>query len=51
VHEAGGALTDLSGNVLTYNRRETSHPPLVAAGPQRHAALIDLLRDHRKEFS
>jgi myo-inositol-1(or 4)-monophosphatase len=51
VHEAGGALTDLSGNVLTYNRHETSHLPLVAAGPQRHAELIDLLRDHRKEFS
>ena len=51
VHEAGGALTDLSGNVLTYNRHETSHLPLVAAAPQRHAEVIDLLRDHRKEFS
>lgn len=51
VHEAGGALTDLCGNVLAYNRRQTSHPALLAAGPQRHAALIDLLRDHRKDFS
>jgi hypothetical protein len=44
-------LTDFSGNVLTYNRRETTHTPLLAAGPARHAALIDLLRDRRKDFA
>jgi myo-inositol-1(or 4)-monophosphatase len=51
VHEAGGKLTDLIGNVLTYNRRDTTHMPLVAAAPARHAALIDLLRDRRREFA
>ena len=46
VHEAGGALTTFSGQSLTYNKPEPFHPPLVAAGPQRHAALAALVQDH-----
>lgn len=48
VQEAGGALTDVDGNVLTYNRPRTGHPALIAAstgliGPVR-AVLGDILR-------
>ena len=46
VHEAGGALTTFTGQSLTYNRPNPVHPPLVAAGPQRHAALIALVQQH-----
>jgi myo-inositol-1(or 4)-monophosphatase len=47
VHEAGGALTPFSGEPLTYNRPEPRHGMLVAAGRDRHAALLKLLRDQR----
>jgi myo-inositol-1(or 4)-monophosphatase len=46
VHEAGGALTTFTGQPLTYNKPDPTHPPLVAAGPQRHAKLIALVQDH-----
>ncbi len=46
VHEAGGLLTTFTGQSLTYNRPDPVHPPLVAAGPQRHAALIALVQEH-----
>ena len=45
VHEAGGALTNMSGRALTYNRSEPVHGALVAAGRDRHRALIDLVRN------
>jgi myo-inositol-1(or 4)-monophosphatase len=41
VHEAGGALTTLTGKVLTYNRPEPVHGALIAAGRDRHALLIE----------
>lgn len=41
VQEAGGRLTDLSGNSLIYNRARTGHPALIAA-PE---ALIGPARD------
>jgi myo-inositol-1(or 4)-monophosphatase len=47
VHEAGGALTTLAGEPLTYNRPEPRHGMLVAAGRDRHAALLKLLKDQR----
>jgi myo-inositol-1(or 4)-monophosphatase len=47
VHEAGGALTPLGGEPLTYNRPEPRHGMLVAAGRGRHAALLKLLKDQR----
>jgi myo-inositol-1(or 4)-monophosphatase len=45
VHEAGGALTTFAGQSLIYNKPDPVHPPLVAAGPQRHAALTALVQD------
>jgi myo-inositol-1(or 4)-monophosphatase len=49
VHEAGGAVTTLAGTPLTYNRQNTRHGALVAAGRARHAAMVALLRDCRAE--
>jgi len=45
VHEAGGALTSVDGTAVIYNGAEPRHGLLVAAGRNRHAALIDLIRD------
>ena len=42
--EAGGLLTDASGNRLTYNRASTLQSSLVAANPALHGAIIALLR-------
>ena len=50
VHEAGGAMTDLAGRGLTYNRPDLSHGTLLAAGAARHAALVALTREWRGEF-
>jgi myo-inositol-1(or 4)-monophosphatase len=50
VHEAGGAMTTLAGQPLTYNRPEPVHGPLIAAGRARHAALLALARDHSSQF-
>jgi myo-inositol-1(or 4)-monophosphatase len=47
VHEAGGALTPFGGEPLIYNRPEPRHGMLVAAGRDRHAALLKLLKDQR----
>jgi myo-inositol-1(or 4)-monophosphatase len=46
VHEAGGALTTTAGEALTYNGSELVHGALLAAGQERHAALIGLIRNH-----
>jgi len=51
VHEAGGALTSLTGEVLQYNRPDPVHGALVAAGRERHAALLGLIRDRLVEFA
>jgi myo-inositol-1(or 4)-monophosphatase len=51
VHEAGGALTTLMGDVLTYNRSELAHGALLAAGRDRHAVLIDLVRNRASELA
>jgi myo-inositol-1(or 4)-monophosphatase len=51
VHEAGGALTSITGGPVTYNRPVPRHGMLVAAGRDRHAALIELLGDGRLAFS
>ena len=47
VHEAGGALTAIGGGTVIYNRPVSRHGMLVAAGRDRHAALVELLRDER----
>jgi myo-inositol-1(or 4)-monophosphatase len=51
VHEAGGALTPFAGGTMIYNRPVPRHGMLVAAGRDRHAALIKLLGDGRLAFS
>lgn len=51
VHEAGGAMTDLTGRPLRYNQPLTAHKALIAAGPARHATVIDLMRDRLPEFA
>ncbi len=47
VHEAGGAITPFAGGPVIYNRPVPRHGALVVAGRDRHATLIDLLRDRR----
>ena len=47
VHEAGGALTPLAGGTIDYNRPVPRHEMLIAAGRDRHAALIGRLGDER----
>ena len=44
VIEAGGAVSGVSGEAYVYNRPEPWQQGLVAAGSQRHAALIGALR-------
>jgi myo-inositol-1(or 4)-monophosphatase len=51
VHEAGGAMTTFAGEPVTYNRPVPRHGALIAAGRDRHATLIDLLRDRRIAYS
>jgi myo-inositol-1(or 4)-monophosphatase len=49
VHEAGGVMTALDGRALIYNRPEPVHGVLIAAGRERHAALVDLVRAQTSE--
>jgi myo-inositol-1(or 4)-monophosphatase len=51
VHEAGGALTAFLGGAVTYNQPVPRHGTLVAAGRDRHAALLKLIRDERLSAS
>ena len=44
VHEAGGMLTSLDGEPLTYNRPNPVHNVLVATGRERHSALLEIVR-------
>lgn len=40
VHEAGGTMTTLTGDVIVYNRPDVSHETLVAAGRERHGRIV-----------
>jgi len=51
IHEAGGILTNIAGHGLRYNRPDTTHGTLVAAGAARHGTLISLMRDRLPEFA
>lgn len=44
LHEAGGVLTDFSGQTPSYNRPEPRHPALVAGPPGLQAELIRAAR-------
>jgi myo-inositol-1(or 4)-monophosphatase len=46
LHEAGGALTTIAGEALTYNGSDLVHGALLAAGQERHAVLVSLVRNH-----
>lgn len=47
VHEAGGTLTSAGGGAVIYNRPVLRHGMLVAAGRDRHATILKLIRDER----
>jgi myo-inositol-1(or 4)-monophosphatase len=51
VHEAGGLMSTLTGQGVTYNRPDPVHGALVAAGRARHAVLLGLIRDRFAEFA
>jgi len=51
VHEAGGVMTTLTGQLLTYNKPRPVHGALIAAGRARHAALLGIIRDRLAEFA
>jgi myo-inositol-1(or 4)-monophosphatase len=50
VHEAGGAMTGVSGKPLVYNLHNPVHGALIAAGGARHDTLIGLVRERWKKF-
>jgi len=43
VQEAGGRLTDLAGNGLTYNEANTRHPSLIAAAQRLVRPVCDVI--------
>jgi myo-inositol-1(or 4)-monophosphatase len=43
VHEAGGVLTTMAGETLTYNRPLPRHEALLAAGPARHRIVSGMI--------
>jgi len=45
VHEAGGLLSNLDGEPLTYNRPDPRHPTLVAAAPILHKSMCSMIGD------
>ena len=49
VHEAGGVMTALDGQVLIYNRPDPIHSVLLASSRGRHAALVELIRAQTSE--
>ena len=51
VHEAGAALTSLRGDAPVYNRSVPRHPPLVAAGRERHEHLLRLIERQPRAFA
>jgi myo-inositol-1(or 4)-monophosphatase len=46
VQEADGNMTALSGDAISYNRRDVTHGVLVAAGRDRHARIVEHFRNH-----
>jgi myo-inositol-1(or 4)-monophosphatase len=49
VHEAGGRLTDLEGEVPRYNREIPRHGVLAAANARLHPAFLAMLADVARE--
>lgn len=44
VHEAGGEMTEISGEPLIYNRADVTHGLLLAAGRDRHHCIVEHFR-------
>lgn len=44
--EAGGIISTGQGDNIVYNRKQAWQPDVIAAGPQWHGALVDLVRHH-----
>lgn len=44
VQEAGGCVTDLTGATMVFNRAQAFQRGLLAAGPKRHALLLEHVR-------
>lgn len=51
VHEAGGVMTNLAGELLVYNLHDPVHGAVLAAGRARHEAMLNLVRNRRKQFA
>lgn len=51
VHEAGGDLTALDGQLPTYNRPNPVHGALAGAARPRHVALMRLIAERRETFT
>jgi myo-inositol-1(or 4)-monophosphatase len=51
VHEARGGLTTFDGRPPAYNRPNPVHGALVAAGRDRHAAMLRLIAERPKTFT
>jgi myo-inositol-1(or 4)-monophosphatase len=51
VHEAGGLVTTLAGRSLSYNQPQPVHGALVAAGIDRHPALLAVSRQQLAQFA
>jgi myo-inositol-1(or 4)-monophosphatase len=47
VQEANGRMTALSGDAISYNRRDVVHGVLVAAGRDRHARIVGRFKNLR----
>lgn len=47
VHEANGRMSELSGDLIQYNRLDVTHGLLVAAGADRHAHIVEQFRANR----
>jgi myo-inositol-1(or 4)-monophosphatase len=47
VQEANGRMTALSGDAISYNRRDVVHGVLVAAGRDRHARIVGHFKNLR----
>jgi myo-inositol-1(or 4)-monophosphatase len=43
VHEAGGVLTTMTGETITYNRPQPRHAALIAAGRPRHRIVSTMI--------
>lgn len=46
VHEAGGQMTEITGEPLVYNRSDVTHGVLIAAGRDRHRCIVEHFRAH-----